>query len=352
MPDWSKSMQQTFEYYLVNPDTWKDEKQLRNVISSKITRDDSTETLESATIDITDGIDECYIRIYLVTNQNGIKEKFPLGTFLVQTPSISYDGKVTTVSLDAYSPLIELKEKPTPLGYTILKSYKIMENANQIVRENARAPLIPSADVQTLYSDFVASTSDTWLSYVSDLVSNAKFILGLDELGRILFNPKQETSSLQPVWTYNDDNSSILLQDITVDRDLYGVPNVVEVIYSKGSTYYYAKAVNDDENSPLSTVSRGREITLRVTDPSFVGNPTQNQIKEYAEQLLKSKSTVEYTVTYTHAYCPVRTGQCIRLNYKRAGINDIKAKVTKQVIDCISGCTVTETATFTTKLWR
>lgn len=28
MPDWKKSMQQTFEYYIVDPGTWKDKNRL------------------------------------------------------------------------------------------------------------------------------------------------------------------------------------------------------------------------------------------------------------------------------------------------------------------------------------
>ena len=134
MPDWTKSMRQTFEYYVVDPGTWKDVKLLNNVKSSTITRDLKTETLGSASIDITESVGECYIRIYLVTIQNGLKEKFPLGTFLVQTPSSSFDGKIRSVSMDAYTPLLELKENPAPLGYSILKDQNIMDIAYQITR--------------------------------------------------------------------------------------------------------------------------------------------------------------------------------------------------------------------------
>ena len=170
-------------------------------------------------------------------------------------------------------------------------------------------------------------------------------------MGRILFTPVQDIASLQPVWTYNDDNSSILYSDISMDHDLYGVPNVVEVIYSKNNYYYYERVVNDDPNSPTSTVSRGREITHRVTDPDLVGIPTKAQVKEYAEQLLRNLSSVEYTVTYTHGYCPVRVGDCVLLNYTKAGLKNVKAKVISQTIKCESGCPVTEKAVITSKLW-
>lgn len=383
MIDWTASMQQTFEYYTVDPKTWKDVKLIDNVKSSSISRDLETETLGSATIDITESLGECYVRIYLVAIQNGVTYKFPLGTFLVQTPSSSFDGKITSVSMDAYTPLIELKENPPPLGYSILKKTKvivdgvqkdiptdIMEQAYLLVREHARAPVVPvnslskstltteeyntikNATDGKLYSDFVANTDDTWITFLSDLIANAKYYFDLDEMGRILFAPKQDTASLQPVWTYDDSDRSILYQDVTIDRDLYDIPNVIEVIYSDGRNNYYAKAVNDDENSPISTVNRGREKIHRITNPDLIGIPSgQEQIQEYANQALRDLSTLEYRISYKHAYCPVRIGDCVRINYKRAGLTDIKAKVISQSIKCEPGCPVDEKAVFTVKLW-
>lgn len=351
MPDWTKSMEQSYEYYVVDPGTWKDIKMLTNVKpGSSISRDSEVETLGSATINITDSLGECYIRIYLITIQNGVKEKHPLGTFLVQTPSSSYNGKIRDVTMDAYTPLLELKEKLPPLGYALLKGDSIMSNAYFITRENTRAPVVlPTCD-KVLYDNFVAETNENWLSFNSALIAKAKYTYDLDPLGRILFAPKQDTSSLQPVWTYDDSNSSILYPELSMDHDLYGIPNVVEVVYSNGNDFYYAKVVNDDPNSPISTVNRGREIPYRDTNPD-IGDPTQRQIDEYAKQLLRDLSTVEYKLSYTHGYCPVRVGDCVRLNYSRAGLTNVKAKVISQTIKCEPGCPVQEKAVFTTKLW-
>lgn len=465
MIDWTKSMQQTFEFYVVNPDTWKDAQRLTTVKSCTIERDSEVETLGSATIDITDSVGECYIRVYLIASQNGITEKHPLGTYIVQTPSSNFDGKTRSVSMDAYTPLLELKEKQPPIGYYVPKStvyYKVEESdarfrvtdeevtilegssvlqggmstwgsvysgvrikngvevgtvyyvehasikykaeriatytvttekvdiiqttpvagaktvtgervfrgttptgsqmyccaignlmdiAYQSVRDNLRAPVTKPESNVPLTFDFVADTSDTWLSFIRDLIANANYKLDLDELGRVLFAPNQDTASLQPVWTYTDDNSSILYPDLSMDHDLYGIPNEVEVVYSTNSINLVAIATNDDPNSQTSTVNRGRKITHRVTDPNVVGVPTQEQLNEYAEQLLRDLSTIEYTITYSHGYCPVRIGDCVRLNYSRTGLGDIKAKVISQSIKCEAGCKVTEKAVFTTKLW-
>lgn len=351
MVDWLSSMQQTFEYYIVDPATWKDAKKIENVKTCSISRDSDAGTLGSASINITESVGECYVRIYLITIQNGTKERHPLGTFLVQTPSTSFDGKVRNLSMDAYTPLLELKETKPPLGYSVRKGTNIMTIARQLTQENTRAPVVPASCDTNLFSDFVAETDDSWLTFLTDLLLNAKYSYDLDEMGRILFAPEQDTASLQPVWTYNDDNSSILYPNLNMDHDLYGIPNVVEVIYSHGNGYYYSRVVNDDPNSPTSTVNRGREIIHRVSDLDLIGDPTENQIDEYANRLLRELSSLEYTITYTHGYCPVRVGDCVRFNYSRADLKNVKAKVISQTIKCEPGCPVTEKAVFTNRLW-
>lgn len=351
MADWLSSMQQTFEYYTVDPGTWKDDKKLTNVKTCTINRDADADTLGSASFGITDSLGECYVRVYLVTIQNGVRERHPLGTYLIQTPSSSFDGKVRSVSVDAYTPLLELKENPPPIGYSIPEGENIMDKAYDLTRENVRAPVIKSSSPDVIHYDFVSNTDDKWITFIKDLIANAKYTFALDEMGRILFAPKQDTASLQPVWTFDDGDKSILYHDISMNHDLYGIPNVVEVVYSSGRNYFYARIVNDDPNSPISTVNRGREIVYRETNPSSMGNPTGLMIEEYATQLLRDLSTVEYTISYSHGYCPVRIGDCVRINYAKAGITDVKAKVISQSIKCEAGCSVSEKAIFTTKLW-
>lgn len=364
MPDWTSSMQQTFEYYVVDPSTWRDKTRLDTVRSCSIERDLEADTLGSASFDITNSVGECYIRVYLITIQNGIREKHPLGTFLVQTPSSSFDGKIRTVTMDAYTPLLELKENQPPLGYYIPKGRNVLEEAHSITSDHVRAPVVKTSS-DTINSDnFPSFPDDTWLTFLRDFISNhiyntedasgpsiTKYEYMLDEMGRILFAPKQDTGSLQPVWTYDDDNSSILHPEFTMEHDLFNIPNVIEVIYSNGTEYYHLFAYNYDPDSPTSIPSRGREIIHRITNPDIAGNPNKDQVQEYADQLLRDVSTLEYTISYTHGYCPVRIGDCVRLNYKRAGLTDIKAKVISQSISCRPGCPVTERAVFTTKLY-
>lgn len=378
MPDWTKSMQQSFEYYIVDPGTWKDLRKLDIVKSSSIRRDSEAETLGSASFAVTDTLSECYIRTYLVTVQNGVTERHALGTHLIQTPSSKFNGKVKDITLDGYTPLLELKDNQPPIGYFVPKhtqaepSY-VMDWAYRLIRENARAPVTKPSSMMTVDSEFIADTNDTYLTFVSDLIANqlydkeiapnggriSQYKLDIDEMGQILFAPVQDVSSMQHRWTYTDDNSSILYPDISTEHDLYGIPNVVEVVYSKKAitpedpTYvYHYRAMNTDKNSPISIPNRGREIVHRVINPSFPTEPHEEQIVEYANQLLEALSTLQCTITYTHGYCPVRPGDCVMLNYSRAGLTNVKAKIVNQNIKCVPGCPVTEKAVFNIKLWE
>lgn len=357
MPDWTGSMQQTFEFYEVDPNTWKDKRRLSNILSCTIRRDSDSDTLETAGINTTEMMNECYIRVYLITVQDDIRERFPLGTFLVQTPSINFDGKYSNISLDAYSPLLELKDKKPPLGYTVLKNHIIMDWAYDLTNDNMRAPVVPvTGTTDTLYQNYTAEPDENWLDYIIALMKNANYYYVLDEMGRVLFHPSQRTSALQPVWTFSDDNSSILYPSIQDDYDLYGIPNVVEVIYSGENSdgtplNLYSKVINDRADSVTSTVSRGREVLYRETSPSISGTPTQQYLDRYAENLLRQMNEIQHTVTYSHGYCPVRVGDCVRLNYERFGLVNQKARVISQDIQCTSGCTVNEVAVYTTNLW-
>ncbi len=350
--DWTQSMQQTYEYYTVNPNTWQDDEQLTSVISSEIKRDVDDETLGYATIETSEAIDDCYIRIYLSTIQNGYHFRECLGTFLIETPSTKFDGKYQTISLDGYTPLIELKENLPPLGYTIKLETNIMDETTEITKEHVRAPVVDASCDELLYEDFVANLDDTWLSFLSDFMAEAKYTFALDEVGRILFAPDQELEALQPVMEFDDDNSSILLPDVEDEHDLYDVPNVVEVVYSLDSGFMYSRVENNDENSPISIQNRGREIVYRDSNPSLPGLPTQNALDDYATLLLKSKSSLEHTITFSHGYYPVRLNDCVLLNYKRAGLRNVKARITSQSIKCETGCTIEETAVYTTNLWE
>lgn len=352
MIDWTKSMQQSYEFFEVDPGTWGDKKQLNCITNGTINRDIEQVSLGSASFECTDNPGETYIRTYLVANQNENIERIPLGTHIAQSPNKNFDGIISKSSIDAYTSLLELKENYPPIGYTLAKDKtNAMYMAYLLCREHMRAPVQQLEDAYTLKYDYTADPSDKWLDYVSELISIAGYRFTVDGYGKIGFTKQESIEKSDSVWTYTDDNSSILYPEVTLQQDLYGIPNVVEAIYSSGNQTLYSRVVNDAADSPISTVNRGREITHRTTDPSIMGLPNQAKLDEFAMKTLKDMSVLQCTLTYKHGYCPVNIGDCVTLNYKSANIENVKARVISQSISCVPGCPVTETAIFTKKLW-
>ena len=348
MIDWTAPMTQTFEFYAVDPTTWTDKEAITTITRGSILYDSGADTLGSASFDITKEVSEIYIGTYLVVEQNGESAKIPLGVHLVQTPEKTFDGRNYSMTLDSYTPLIELSDNVPPIGYTIINGTNILTIAGALTSELTRAPVILGHSDKTVERDYVSEESDTWLTFLKDFIANADYDYRLDDRCRVLFAPRIDIKAMQPVYAFNDDNSSILYPDITISRDLYGIPNVVELIYSDDTQTIYSRAENHDVNSPISIENRGRIVLHRESDVSLAGVPTQQILDDMAQQTLRDLSSLEYTVTYKHGYLPqVRVGDCVRLNYSAAGINNVKAKVIKQSITLESGCPVEETAIYT-----
>lgn len=351
MTDWSREMEQTFEYYTVDAGTWKDVRKLDTVTSCSLSFDSTDKYIATASLGIDEDLGERYVRAYLITKQDGVREKHPLLCFLTQWTGNTFDGTHTSSSVDCYAPLYELAEKQPALGYFIEEGKDIPTAAYMTARENMRAPVVRPSEGESLSAAFVANSGDTWLTFEQDLLSTSNLHFAYDEQTRILFEPDKKLSAMSPVTTYTDNNSSILLPSCTQEKDLYNIPNVVEVVYSDGTRIYYGKAVNDDPNSAVSTVHRGREIPVVITDPVFSGIPTESMVQDYAKDELAKRSTLIVKVTYKHGFNDVRLGDAVLINNTRAGITNTIARVTAQSFECKAGIEVTETAEYEQKYW-
>lgn len=355
MADWTASAGHTYEFWRVNPTTWRDVEPVKNVLSCSITRDDS-DLMGSVDMEIDSDIEqEIYIRAYLIVEQppgSGITERFCLSTFLVQSPTRAMNGKRTTRSLTCYPPTIELQDTKPPIGFTVAKGMNIASIAAQLCRSHCRAPIIETSSSAVTSDPVIASDDDSWLTFIKAVLEKGDLEFAIDEWGRFSFPPKREASALRALWTYTDDNSSVLLPEVTDERDWFGIPNVYEAVMSSNDSSVTGRAVNDSPSSPISTVNRGREVYERETSPDIgKENPTAEDLSNYARNKLKELSKVERSVDYSHGYNSVKVGDTVEVNYTRHGYT-AKGVVTSQVINCDTACTVEETVKFTEDLWR
>jgi len=378
--DWTKGMAQTFEYFTVDPRTWYDVEQITTIITCSITHDSTSDMRGNASLTTSEPLKENYIRVYMRVRQNGINQRFCLGTYLFMVSSDSFNGKRHNYTYTGYTPLIELREKLVPIGYYVVgllgekpdmlpprTAPMVTDEISQVIKQYSRLKLENRVRIEKpLLNNFVAGTSDNWLTVMNNLLTAStlqQYELTVNNWGTICIKEAITVYDEKHVWEYDDGNSSILLPDLDLTDDMTDIPNVIEVIYTGNGTKdigYVRKVVkNEDTRSIVSIPSRGREIWKRYSISNIampLGEVTREKIEEQVEaqakRLLEAASTIRKTIQYSHGFNGVEVGDTVLFNYERAGFTGIKAKVTSQRIQCKAGCQVDETAVYTKKLWN
>lgn len=345
MADWKRGMARTYEFWEVNPSTWGDNEILDTITSCSITRDSDDETLGSATFEMDSWEGERWIRVYLITKQDGVRERWPLGTFMVQVPDRSFDGMRGYASANGYTPLKELADNKPPVAYKLETGF-VEDKVARLIETYGRAPVVMPEGETRIQEEFVAEDDESWLSFDKSALAKGKKHIELTPRGEVLIAPDQDPWSKMPSFVFNDSNSSILRPEVQVSTDLSEVPNVVQVVYSKASGCLIGEAVNDDPSSENSTVTLGRRKVYRENSPELPDNPDQEDVDILARKLLREKGAASYEVTFTHGFVPdVNLGTAVRLSYRAMGL-DVVAIVTAQTIQCTPACQVQTTARY------
>ena len=63
----------------------------------------------------------------------------------------------------------------------------------------------------------------------------------------------------------------------------------------------------------------------RDTSPDIVGRPSQEYLDEYAVKKLRDLSISSTRLLSLMGSCPVRVGDCVMLDYRRFGLNQVKS---------------------------
>ena len=135
----------------------------------------------------------------------------------------------------------------------------------------------------------------------------------LDGYGNIHIGPYSD----EAVATFDALNNDVIEPSLSITHDWYDIPNVYRAVLDDS----YAVARDDDPNSPLSTVSRGREIWF---EDSSVYLQERETLAEYAERMLKSEQKASTTLSYDRRFDPsVYISDVVRIGYAVQGISGL-----------------------------
>lgn len=302
--DWSKGFTSSFYAYVMDPITWRETERLE-IIGGRISRGGDG-LRDAADIDITGGIDsgEKWIRVYMDVVQSGGSAHIPLFTGLTSMPERNIEGSIEENTLQCFSILKPAQDILLERGFyvpgdisgaVVIESLLSVTPANVIVLEEA-----PS-----LQSSIVAEEGETNLSMIEKILDAINWRMRLQGDGTIELLPKsnEEVARLSPL------DNDIIEPSITVERDWFSCPNVFRAIYNDIS----AVARDDNPESPLSTVARGREIWAEEDNAEL---NTGEGIAEYARRKLKELQQVSEVLNYDRRFRPdIFVGDIINLHY-------------------------------------
>ena len=317
--DWSKGLSASYYAYILDPITWRETEKL-NITEGSISRsEDGLRESCDVTIVGFQGT-ERWIRLYLDTEQNGASAHVPLFTGLAVSPEREIDGTYEENTLECYSVIKPAQDILLERGFYVPAGI----NGATIIR--TLLSVIPSevvtvGDTPDIRSSIIAEDGETRLSMVDKVLDVINWRMRILGDGTIELSPYP----IEPIADFNPLVNDIIEPSITVTRDWYECPNVFRAMQGN----LVAIARDDNPNSPLSTISRGREVWKEETSPSL---NTGEGISEYAKRRLKELQSVDTTAGYTRRFVPnIMVGDLVRLHYPMQGLDGV-FRITNQSI--------------------
>lgn len=302
--DWSKGFSASYYMAIIDKRTWNDASR-REITGGSISRSGSG-LRQSADIDCP-GYEpgtEQWIRVWLDVRQNGAAEHVAVFTGLACSPSIKRDGNIKEIPLECYSVLKPADDVMLQRGWYIAAGMNGAQMAASMLQEVIPAPVIVEGSSPALQQAIIAEDGETVLSMVDKILDAIGWQLRIDGMGTVTLRDISD----EPVATFGTDYD-IVETEIQIEQDWFDCPNVFRAV----SDDMTAIARDDSESSPLSTVTRGREIWMEETNCDMNDGES---IEEYSIRRLKEEQQKSTRVTYNRRFHPdVMTGDMIRLNY-------------------------------------
>lgn len=313
------------QYYavMIDPQSWVEGERLE-LISGSVNRTDD-ELRQSASITVSDyeQQQEHWIRIYMDARQNDDVTHEALFTGLATSPKKAINGNTIKYEMECFSVLKPLQDIVLQRGWYVPIGANV-EDSIKALLSYTPAVLELGSNTPSISDYIIAEDDETALSMLDKILKAIKWTLKITGEGHIQIMPESDTS----IATFGARAADILETSVSVERDWYECPNVFRA--STGDVTAVAR--DDDPNSILSTVSRGREVIMSEDDVTLGDN---EGIAEYARRRLREEQDIAEKVSYTRRYVPgINVGDVITLDYEQAaGIY----RITSQTINLTHG---------------
>lgn len=221
---------------------------------------------------------------------------FPLGIFLLSSPTRVHEQQKIILLVDAYDSLVILRDNELIYRLTApggLSGPEIVRNELKLLGiTQVTIPDTPSELARTI--EFEPGSGR--LTSYNQLLSQANYTtLTVDEEGSFTAVPYINPNDRNPMYTYKTDGKSVIFTGAEEELDLFNVANQFTVVRTNEEEEPLMSIyTNVNPNSPTSTIRRGRIISDR------------REIEDIADQEALDKYTERIAIKASQVYGRIR----------------------------------------------
>lgn len=262
--------------------------------------------------------------------------EWPLGVYLMNGPSRTYEDTGIDVQVDLYDKLLVLDQTKVRTT-TTYPAGTVVTTALRTLLANYPVAITDSPETLTVPQSFPVNTS--LLQIANALLKTINyFSLSADGYGVFRADHYTAPAYRAVEWEFEDSKTSIYKPGFVEESDLWDVPNIVTLQARNDGVgpILTSTARNDDPNSPTSTVRRKREIDYYEDN---VEATSQAILDSMAYRRLLDLSTKALTVQCDHAPLPLDLNDAVTFVNKRREIEHL-CVIQSMTLSSAAGSTV------------
>ena len=264
-----------------------------------------------------------HARVRPVLIVEGVPEE-PLGVFIPSAPVEQWDEGGGRQEIELLDRTSVLGQDYLPSSYTAKAGTNVIAAVRKLIASTGERVGALTASDDTLSSDMVWGAGTNKLTIINELLAAADFFaLWADGNGQFRAEEYRSPKSRPVAYELLDDSNSIYVANLSIDRDLYDIPNRV-IMTAQGSGEsegWTAVATNRNPESPFSYERRGRWVTdvqLGIEATSLAN------LNSKASTRLSALAATQATVQIQHAPVPgLRVNDVVRLRRNPAGVDTL-----------------------------
>lgn len=336
--NWGQSYSASWRVYRVNRNTWADREELKGVDSVSIMRTADGGLLESGGMDLSGSFEPDYYRIVMIAEQGGEVERVDVATLLFDISGGTYNYSTDSPSAEGYSVLYPASTQAVLSGEYAPQGVNGAEYAAELLRSSINAPVVVEGGF-TLNENIVHEIGSYIIDAVWAVLEAGGFVIQIDGRGVVHIRKKPT----EPALIIDNSNIRLLGPEIPHRGNVAELPNRYIVLVGSSKTI----AINDDPESPISTVSRGYYVDYVDESPTPVDGETYGQ---YANRKLREMSVLENEHSYKREYAP----GVMLYSIVRASVDGLEGdlRVESQTLECGNGIVVSEKGIIEVTLWN